>query len=527
MTIKIGSAESSVLIYAPAGKDAHLAEKILAGGDISSQVCSDFQDMLARLEAGAGALLTVEEVLADGALRALAYFVDRQPTWSDLPILVLTSHGADSIGLSDTVELLGNVTLLERPVRTATLISAARSALRGRARQYQVREAERRKDEFLAALGHELRNPLAPIRTSMHILKRMYPAAYAVTQVREVVERQVTHLTRLVDDLLDVARITSGKVELHRERVLLSTVMDHAIEISAPIFEANHHKLEVSRPPEEVILNADPVRLVQSLANILANAAKYTVEPGCIVFKTTVEKDTVVFSIKDCGIGIPADALTRIFEMFLQNDPAPGRVLGGLGIGLSLAKRFTEMHGGTIVAHSAGPGQGSEFLLRLPIVVPQESGKEDAGRPRDAQQPVVAANRQVLVVDDNRDGADMLHRLFEADGFTVATAYDGFEAIKQVSRSRPDIVVMDIGMPGMDGYEAVRRIRQQPGGENILMIALTGWGQEDARRLTAEAGFNHHMVKPVDFDVLKGFLEKVDISPGLPDSAAPTLLRHY
>jgi signal transduction histidine kinase len=361
--------ENRVLIYAPAGKDSHLAAQVLAGVGIESSACLDFPDMMEKLAEGAGALLTVEEVLGHGALHALAHYVDRQPTWSDLPILVLTPSGADSVAVSDMVELLGNVTLLERPVRTATLISAARSALRGRSRQYQVREAARRKDEFLASLGHELRNPLAPIRTSMHILKRMYPAAYAVTQVREVVERQVTHLTRLVDDLLDVARITSGKVELQREHIALSAVVAHAVEICTPLLEANHHKVDVSCPAQEVLLYADPVRLVQSLANILGNAAKYTVQPGRIAFKARVENENVIFSIKDPGIGMPSDTLESIFDMFVQNDPAPGRVLGGLGIGLPIAKRFTEMHGGTVVARSAGPGQGSEFVLSLPIVV--------------------------------------------------------------------------------------------------------------------------------------------------------------
>jgi signal transduction histidine kinase len=508
MVNKTDRLEARILVYAPAGKDAKMASAVLDTSGIEHDVCADIPTMIAELECGAGAVLTVEEALQEGALGPLGRFVARQPTWSDIPILVLTHHGADSAALDDAMQALGNLTLLERPVRTAALITAVRSALRARVRQYQVREADKRKDEFLAALGHELRNPLAPIRTSMHILKRMYPAAYAVTQVREVVERQVGHLTRLVDDLLDVARITSGKVDLQRQRVTLSSVVAHAVEICTPQLEANRHTIDVSAPAHEVVLDADPVRLVQSLANILGNAAKYTIHPGRIAFKVIVEGPNVIFTIKDSGIGMTPDSLERIFEMFVQNDPAPGRVLGGLGIGLPLAKRFTEMHGGSIVAHSEGIGTGSQFILTLPVVVESAGAGHDSGHRHIEDEMVAAGNRQVLVVDDNRDGADMLQRLFEADGFTVVTAYDGVQAVEQVSRSRPDIVVMDIGMPGMDGYEAVRRIRQQPGGDDILMIALTGWGQEDARRLTAEAGFNHHLVKPVDFDVLKSYLER-------------------
>jgi signal transduction histidine kinase/CheY-like chemotaxis protein len=497
-----------ILIYAPVGKDAQIAGKVLAAADVESFICSDFHEVLRELDRGAGAILTVEEALATGAFRPLAQYVSQQPTWSDIPIVVMTHHGADSAELDDVIKTLGNITLLERPLRTTTLISAVRSALRGRVRQYQVKEADQRKDEFLASLSHELRNPLGPIRTSMLILKRMYPAAYAVTQVREVVERQVTHLTRLVDDLLDVARITSGKVVLQRERMVLSAAIAHAVEICSPQLEKSQHRLDISQPSGEILLDADPVRLVQSLSNILANAIKYTLKPGTIFFKTRVEGDNVIFSIKDSGIGMDENSVTKIFDMFTQGNPVQGQALGGLGIGLSLAKRFTEMHGGTISVNSDGIGYGSEFTLTMPIVISADTVTESEFPHQMEGETIAAGNRQVVVVDDNRDGADMLQRLFEADGFSVVTAYDGHEAVETVKRSRPDIVVMDIGMPGMDGYEAVRRIRQQPGGKNILMIALTGWGQEDARRLAAEAGFDHHMVKPVDFDQLKSFLER-------------------
>jgi signal transduction histidine kinase/ActR/RegA family two-component response regulator len=502
--------EKRILILAPLHDDVPSVESILADSGMSVDTCHDAESLVAAAGRGAGAVLVGEAALSDAVLAVLAAFVVQQPSWSDLPILVLTD-GERLPDQGDTavrVEPLGNVTLLEQPAGSATLLSALRSALRGRKRQYHVREGNRRKDEFLASLSHELRNPLAPIRTSMHILKRMYPAASGVTQLREVVERQVNHLTRLVDDLLDVARITSGKVELQCSRVSLATVVANVQEIVAPQIESSGHRFEVTLPRERIMLDADVVRLVQSLANVIANGIKYTPSPGKISFDSALEGGDIVFRIRDTGVGMQASMLTAIFDMFAQIPGGAGRSSGGLGIGLSLARQFTEMHGGTIVAHSDGPGRGSEFVLRLPVVSTPDDSLDEGYHRRLEDRGIEARNRQVVVVDDNRDGADMLHRLFEADGFTVLTAYDGLEAVEAVSKSQPDIVVMDIGMPGMDGYEAVRRIRQQPGGKDILMIALTGWGQEETKRLAQEAGFDHHMVKPVDFDVLKEFLDQ-------------------
>jgi signal transduction histidine kinase/ActR/RegA family two-component response regulator len=500
--------EKRVLIYAPVGKDALLASKVFEGAGLDCFVCKNIPEIFHELAKGTAALFIVEEALASGALKPLARYVSDQPNWSDIPILVLTNHGVDSPGLQHVVEKLGNVTLLERPVRAATLVSAARSALRGRMRQYQMRETDQLKDEFLASLGHELRNPLAPIRTSMQVLNRMFPASSKVSDVTRVVERQVAHLTRLVDDLLDVARITSGKVTLQRERVLLSAVVAHAVEICGPLLETGQHKVDVSHPVEEVRLNGDPARLVQSLANVLANAIKFTPNPSTIIFKAHVDNENVIFSIKDSGIGLEDESLSRIFEMFAQSDPARGQILGGLGIGLSLTKRFTEMHGGTIYAASEGLGHGCEFVLTLPIVITSDPDV-DARSAGHAENQNNAANLRILVVDDNRDGADMLQMMLELEGYTVFKAYDGRQAIETVQQSRPRAVLMDIGLPDMDGYEAARRIRQLPVGKDIVMIALTGWGHEDARRLAAEAGMDHHLVKPVDPNVLRSYLARI------------------
>jgi signal transduction histidine kinase/ActR/RegA family two-component response regulator len=505
--------EKRILIYAPVGKDSLLASKLFEGAGFNCFICKSISEIVRELDNGTGALFIVEEALAAGALKPLAQYVADQPNWSDIPILVLTNHGVDSPGLQHVVEKLGNVTLLERPVRSATLLSAVRSALRGRLRQYQMRETDQLKDEFLASLGHELRNPLAPIRTSMQVLNRMFPRTSNVSDVTRVVERQVAHLTRLVDDLLDVARITSGKVILQRERVRLSAVVAHAVEICGPLLESGQHKVDVSYPVEDALLDGDRARLVQSLANVLANAIKFTPDPSTILFKAQVENENVTFRIKDSGIGLECEALSRIFDMFAQSDPVRGQILGGLGIGLSLTKRFTEMHGGTIYATSEGLGHGCEFVLTLPIVIKSDP-EVDTKSGAHSESQDGARNLRVLVVDDNRDGADMLQMMLELEGYTVFTAYDGRQAIETVQLSRPHAVLMDIGLPDMEGYEATRRIRQQPGGKDIVVIALTGWGHEDARRLTVEAGMDHHLVKPVDLDVLRGYLARLGAAQG-------------
>ncbi|MFC5500188.1 response regulator [Caenimonas terrae] len=490
--------ERRILIYVGTTQDGVLASQVLQSAGLVSQVVVGMQSLLAELARGCGALLVAEEVIAGSAMQPLKVFIGLQPAWSDLPVLVLTLRGSPSVEVQRAVESLGNVTLIERPVRTIGLVSAARSALRARDRQYQVRLADQRKDEFLATLAHELRNPLAPIRTSMSILRRLAPAAN-VARIVDVVDRQVVHLTRLVDDLLDVARISTGKVALQARRTTVRSVLTHALEISGSAIQDKAHTLKVEQPEGEFALNADHARVVQSVANLLVNAAKFTPEHGEIELAAEVQGDTVRFRVKDNGRGLQEQSKGRIFELFAQAT-VPGEPASGLGIGLNLAKRFAEMHGGSISVSSDGPDRGSEFVLSLPVVLTSDGAEAPATPPPAAAPQAHGAARKILVVDDNVDAADTLEALLSIEGFSVAVAYDGEAALAAVRSDPPAIVLMDIGMPRMDGYEAARRIRQET--EGIRLIALTGWGQDLDRHKAEAAGFNTHFVKPVDLEQL-------------------------
>jgi signal transduction histidine kinase len=492
--------ENRVLIYAPSGQDAVLASKMLTLAEVDNLVTDSAADLAEQLLRGVGAVLTVEEALSNGGLKAIGEFVQSQPGWSDVPIVLLTNRGPDSLSVRQAIGVLGNVTLLERPVRTLTLITSLQSVLRARTKQYEVRETDRRKDEFLASLGHELRNPLAPIRTSMGMLTHLYPDHAPVKKVSEVVERQVAHLTRLVDDLLDVARINSGKIELQRAPTSFAAVIGHVIELCSAAAATKRIRIDQFLPSEHVALHADYARVVQIVANILSNAIKFTPAGGVITVRAGVADGCLQIRIKDNGIGLEPAALENIFAMFEQSRPPSGQIASGLGIGLSLSRQFAEMHDGSVRAHSEGLGKGSEFVVSLPVLSVEPAAAA-------VQQPevpgLVELRPKVLVVDDNRDAADSLQALFEMENCEVATAYDGQEAVLAAEQAMPDMIVMDLGMPHMDGYEAARRIRRQPGAKQVLMIAVTGWGQNDARQRTMEAGFDHHLIKPVDFDEIR------------------------
>jgi PAS domain S-box-containing protein len=375
-----------------------------------------------------------------------------------------------------------------------------------RDRELQLREADRRKDEFLAMLAHELRNPLAPIRTGLEVLRLSGASPEAVERVRPMLERQVGHMVRLVDDLLDVSRISSGKIHLHRRPTSAAALVTAAVEACRAALDSAGVQLDVQMPEGPVAVDVDPVRFVQVLSNLLNNAAKFTAPGGRVLIRGDVsqhpEGAELALSVADTGIGIAPELLPRIFELFMQAEHSTPRSQGGLGIGLALARRIVELHGGRIDAHSAGPGAGSEFTVRIPVAA---GAAEIEAVPRlEAGDRI--SRRRVLIVDDNEDSAEALAMLVDAIGGVAATAANGQEGILRAAEFQPDTIFLDIGMPGLDGYETCRRLRQQLSGRDVFIVALTGWGQARDKQRAADAGFNAHLTKPADPQMIERLL---------------------
>ena len=380
-----------------------------------------------------------------------------------------------------------------------------------------LREADRRKDVFLATLSHELRNPLAPIRSATRVLETPGLTQQDLERSRSIISRQVRHMATLLDDLLDISRITRGMLTLRIENVELRGLMEAAVETAQPSISAKGHKLIVEWPPDPIRLHADPLRLTQVIANLLTNAAKYTPAGGQITLRAQREADEVLIGVRDNGIGIAASMLTKVFEMFSQIDAGHEHAEGGIGIGLALVKGFVELHGGSAEARSAGPNQGSDFIVRLPInsaLQPATAAEQPtavrvpaaASAPETAPATALARARRVLVADDNRDGAEIMALLLQQYGYDVSIAHSGTEALSVAAEAAPDIAILDIGMPGMSGYEVARRIRTEPWGRPMMLIALTGWGQEEDKKKAFEAGFDHHLIKPIDPDALEALM---------------------
>lgn len=375
-----------------------------------------------------------------------------------------------------------------------------------------LREADRRKDEFLAMLAHELRNPLAPIRNAVQVLRQLGPLESKLEWALDIIDRQVTHLSRIIDDLLDVSRITRGKITLHKEPVALAAIIERAVETARPLIEARHHKLVVELAPQPVWLQADPVRLAQAISNLLHNAAKYTDDGGTIWLDASAGAGEVVISVRDTGIGIAPDLLPSIFDLFAQAERSLDRSQGGLGIGLTLVRKLIELHGGQVRASSPGIGQGSDFTIRLPALT---SVQALPGKGANGGSAAQASRRlRVLLVDDNRDAVDSLALLLSLEGHEVRTAQEGRAALDEARAFVPDAAVLDIGLPGMDGYELAQRLRLQDETKHAVLIALTGYGQDRDRERSKLAGFDHHLVKPADPVELSRILETVDAAGG-------------
>jgi CheY-like chemotaxis protein len=373
-----------------------------------------------------------------------------------------------------------------------------------------LRDADERKDQFLAMLAHELRNPLAPISNAVQIMKVEGPTGRNFDWSLKVIEDQVKQMTRMVDDLLDVSRITRGKVVLQKEPTELEVVVDLAVEASRPLIEDCQHHLSVTLPLHPVLLDVDPARMAQVLSNLLNNAAKYTEEGGEIALTAVQRGREVVITVRDNGIGISPELLPHIFDMFTQADQTLSRSRGGLGIGLTLVRSLVEMHHGRVWAHSDGPGQGSEFSACLAVAA-EAPLASDAGQPPAGEPEFPLARRRILVVDDNQYHAASLGVLLRTMGQDVDEAYDGLTALELARRHRPDVILLDIGLPGMDGYEVARRCREEKDLEQTMLVAMTGYGKEEDRRRSQEAGFNVHLVKPVNLEDLRLLLSQPDL----------------
>jgi len=511
-------AELRVLLFAPTGRDAELLASVLRDAEIDCERTDSWIGLEKQIEEGAAAIILAEETLEPAGVMRLRMLLKAQPLWSDLPILLLTARGADSPVIHTASLQMGNVTLLERPTRVPALISATRAALRARARQYQsraqlmelervanelnasdrlLREANARKDEFLATLAHELRNPLAPIRNALHVLRHKEPDE-ALRPLHDIIDRQVAQLNRLVDDLLEMSRISRGNIALHSETLDIASVLRSAIETSRPLIDAARHELKVVMPAQPLLVNGDAVRLGQVFANLLNNAAKYTPDGGTITISARTDGDDAIVTVIDTGLGIPSDMLESIFSMFTQVRASRDRAQGGLGIGLTLVKQLLELHNGRIQAHSDGVGSGSRFIVTLPLARESAApGALEADAVR-TEPPLPG----VLLVDDNRDAADTLAMVLRTHGAQVQTLYNGADVLSILVPHTRMVIIADLGMPGMDGYELARRIRSDSAYSEVRLIALSGWGQSSDRERAKAAGFDAHLIKPADIEAL-------------------------
>ena len=393
---------------------------------------------------------------------------------------------------------------------TAGVVSSLSESLHEALRQAELRadalrEADRRKDEFLAMLSHELRNPLAAIHNAVQILALHGHDPERTERTRELIERQLRQLVRLVDDLLDLSRVTRGKIRLRRAPVDLAQVVSTAVETSRPLIEARGHQLTVALPEPPLHVDADAARLAQVLSNLLNNAAKYTRGAGRIDLLAELADGEVCLRVRDTGIGIAPEMLPRVFDLFVQAESSTDRTQGGLGVGLTLARQLIEMHGGTIEARSEGLGRGAEMVVHLPALSAPAVEQAPGGNQHSAS--AIAEPLRILIVDDNEDSAESLALLMRLTGHEVRTAYEGLSALAEARTFMPEVVLLDIGLPGMDGFQVARRLRQEPGGDRVMLLALTGYGQDEDRRRSREAGFDHHLVKPIDLERLQEVLD--------------------
>ncbi len=520
---------------------ARLQQRRLERAGYSVLVTASAEEAARRAAQGDIDLLILDQRLP-GGLSGLELYQRMRAANLDVPAILVTGLREDELllqalraGVRDFVlktpeyldYLLPSVERVLKQVRIERQLVESRALARDALRRQQeleaevaqrkrveelLRQADRRKDEFLAMLAHELRNPLAPIRNSIHILQQRMPNEEPLRRPLEVMDRQVRQLAGLVDDLIDVSRITRGQINLRKQTLELSEVIAQAVEASRPLLEARGHRFNLQMPDQPIFVEADPTRLSQVILNLLNNAAKYTEDGGSVHLSIERSGSEVVLRVRDSGMGIPPEMLPRIFELFVQGERTLDRAQGGLGIGLTVVRRLVELHGGSVQAFSEGLGRGSEFVVRLPTVPaplpPDSNGQAGKHGCEDGLSGKPGLCWRILIVDDNRDSAESLAMLLQMLGHEVRTAYDGETGLNIAKQLSPDIVLLDIGLPRLSGLDAAQQIRQDLGLRDTLLIAMTGYGQEEDKRRSRQAGFNEHLVKPVDFGELKALLER-------------------
>lgn len=512
-------AQFRVLVAVPTRRDAEVTSNLLSKEGLDCSVLTSVQAIAEQLSTEVGAVILTDLALMDPAFGQLASAMRQQPSSSDIPTLLLTRERGGSQAAASALASLSNVTLLDRPSSTRSMVSAVKAALRARQRQYEIRDqlearrnaeaalrdADVRKDEFLATLAHELRNPLAAIRTGLAVLDRTSEDPRRTAHIVGMVDRQSRMLVKLIDDLMDVSRIATGKVIIQQELIDFRAVLELGLEAGQTLFNMSRHDFRLDLPSGPVWIRGDSSRLAQVVGNLVQNAGKYTPDGGRIAVALSQDNGAAVLRIIDTGAGIPTSQLDAVFEMFTQVDRTLDRSRGGLGIGLSLVRRLVELHGGTVTAHSLGVGTGSTFTVRLPMVTPDANEGPDA----DLETNSPATRRlNILVVDDNRDLADGLSALLAHHGHRVKTAYNGGGALEMADGFHLDIVFCDIGMAGANGHEVARALRAGVGGKALLLVAVTGWGSQEDRRLSFDAGFDIHLTKPVSAEQVEGILAR-------------------
>jgi signal transduction histidine kinase/ActR/RegA family two-component response regulator len=500
-----------VALYAPIGRDAALAAQMLSRAGIEPLPCATFEQLAGEIAAGIGAVLITEEELTAARVAKLTELLRTQPAWSDLPIVVFSSlPGELRLQVLERLAAVGNVSFVDRPVQRRTFLATVRGALRARARQYESRRAIEARDEFLAMLGHELRNPLSAVQFATDLIMRRSMTDAWVVKHADTIDRQTAHLNRLVDDLLDVSRVTSGKVVLRKEPTGLGPLVRRCVESLQTMADAHGLVLDMHPGADRIPVEGDVVRLEQVVINLVTNAIKYTPRGGRIDIEVSRQEadgesdGRALLVVRDTGVGIPSEHLESIFDVFSQAPTGLDRAKGGLGLGLTLVRALVGMHGGTVDARSDGIGKGSEFRVRLPLAA---SAGDVTGVLR-AAVPVVHESVRIVLVEDNVDIRETLTELLVLDGYWVEGAADGPQGLTRILSEVPNVALIDVGLPGFDGYEVARRARSHLGDTPVL-IAMTGYGQPDDRARAFEAGFDDHVVKPVSVEELSAAIERM------------------